>query len=319
MSLLTTTKWCQGEAVFQAASVTIMDVPLGSAELDFATLASCDGLIMSIGTFGWWAGWISHFRNHVPVIYFDGEFNMKHAINANKIDVQQYYPSTWSRVSAEKRVVTAAAVATTTVRAAAAVNSATPWPSNLKKSKDDAGIITRYADNAVNYFEFVGDGGVHVPDPLGGGMQKVVMVIGHFLQVHDILRQHSLREPIKTGFAKIIYVDLGDPNVEDDPKVKTNFDRYTNAIREETAEFYDTIIINDRFPISCALCVVDHISPSAVVLIPNYESKARETDLSVLDKFYNIVEKSWQAYVLQRKRDVDQQELDSTKRSNRFK
>lgn len=39
----------------------------GSAELDFATLASCQHFIMSTGTFSWWAAYLTQGE----VVYYD--------------------------------------------------------------------------------------------------------------------------------------------------------------------------------------------------------------------------------------------------------
>lgn len=85
--------WCKSAPFFQHRDVTIFDST--DLEMDFATLVKCDGLILSLGTFGWWAGWLAHTLNRTPVIYHTHEFNMDHVINRNQIDVSTYYPGTW--------------------------------------------------------------------------------------------------------------------------------------------------------------------------------------------------------------------------------
>ena len=62
-----------------------------SAVEDLAILAACNGVIMSIGTFGWWGGWLCGG----PVVYYANEFNMSHEINKGNVRKSDYYPSNW--------------------------------------------------------------------------------------------------------------------------------------------------------------------------------------------------------------------------------
>lgn len=62
-----------------------------TATEDLAILGACDGVIMSIGTFGWWGGWLSRG----PVVYYANEFNMSHEINKGNVRKSDYYPTTW--------------------------------------------------------------------------------------------------------------------------------------------------------------------------------------------------------------------------------
>ena len=70
--------WCKEQAVFQERDVTLLeDRPAAEA---FALLACCDHAIISIGTFGWWAGWLTGG----VVTYYAHEFNLSH-------------PSSWAK------------------------------------------------------------------------------------------------------------------------------------------------------------------------------------------------------------------------------
>jgi galactoside 2-L-fucosyltransferase 1/2 len=62
-----------------------------SAAEDLAILGACDGVIMSLGTFGWWGGWLCGG----PVVYYKNEINMKHHINKGKVKKSDYYLPTW--------------------------------------------------------------------------------------------------------------------------------------------------------------------------------------------------------------------------------
>ena len=58
---------------------------------DMAILAGCNGVIMSLGTFGWWGGWLCGG----PVIYYKNEIDMNHKVNKGKIKNEDYYPENW--------------------------------------------------------------------------------------------------------------------------------------------------------------------------------------------------------------------------------
>jgi galactoside 2-L-fucosyltransferase 1/2 len=49
-------KWCQDNI---QGNDTVL-VPVSSAAVDLAILSSCDHSIMTVGTFGWWAGWLAN-------------------------------------------------------------------------------------------------------------------------------------------------------------------------------------------------------------------------------------------------------------------
>jgi galactoside 2-L-fucosyltransferase 1/2 len=81
-------KWCQSQKYFKNTHIITEKHP---PELDLAILSSCNHVIMSIGTFSWWGG----FMSKGDVIYYDNEFDMNHPINKNKVNVHDYYPDEW--------------------------------------------------------------------------------------------------------------------------------------------------------------------------------------------------------------------------------
>lgn len=62
-----------------------------SAPEDMAILTMCSGLIMSLGTFSWWAGYLGKGQ----VVYYNREFVMSHAVNAGNVSKEDYYPPKW--------------------------------------------------------------------------------------------------------------------------------------------------------------------------------------------------------------------------------
>lgn len=65
-----------------------------SAE-DMAILSLCDGVIMTIGTFGWWGAWLSN----KSAVYYEKEFKLNHPINKGKINKDDYYLPTWKSMT----------------------------------------------------------------------------------------------------------------------------------------------------------------------------------------------------------------------------
>ncbi len=80
--------WCKKQSFFKA---THLVSEKHTAAQDMAILASCDHVIVSIGTFGWWGGLLSGGE----VVYNAEEFNMNHKINKGNVIKDDYYPTSW--------------------------------------------------------------------------------------------------------------------------------------------------------------------------------------------------------------------------------
>jgi len=89
--------WCTTQALFQALDVTIIREP-HPAGMDMAILASCQHLIVSVGTFGWWAGFLVG-RGEGRVVYFRDQFDMGHKINRGNVVLDDYFPEQWHGIS----------------------------------------------------------------------------------------------------------------------------------------------------------------------------------------------------------------------------
>lgn len=84
--------WCHEQPVFRAPDVVISQ-PGKEAFEDFALLASTHHVILSMGTFAWWAGYLGHGD-----VYYHVEFNMNHTKHDGLIHLEDYYPDKWIRV-----------------------------------------------------------------------------------------------------------------------------------------------------------------------------------------------------------------------------
>lgn len=68
---------------------------------DFAVLMSCDGMILSSGTFGWWVSWLGTHQRNGEVVYFSDVFGMNHSINKGQVNKEDYYPPNWKQIAPE--------------------------------------------------------------------------------------------------------------------------------------------------------------------------------------------------------------------------
>jgi len=70
-----------------------------SPEEDMAMLAACDHIILSLGTFGWWAAWLGAGARQGTVMYYEDSIVREvwlHEHSATKEEaLDSYYPKTW--------------------------------------------------------------------------------------------------------------------------------------------------------------------------------------------------------------------------------
>ncbi|CAL1534425.1 unnamed protein product [Lymnaea stagnalis] len=82
-------EWCHENLNF--TDVKILEP--GSAELHFGVLANCDHVILSSGTYGWWAAWLADGIS----IYYDGYFSNGSRMRSD-VNLSDYYPPRWIAV-----------------------------------------------------------------------------------------------------------------------------------------------------------------------------------------------------------------------------
>lgn len=79
-------KWCKNNV--KGENITYS--PFHDIGCDVALMSSCDHVIITSGTFGWWGGWLSGGS----VVYFAG-FPGKGSPVANETNNKDYYPPNW--------------------------------------------------------------------------------------------------------------------------------------------------------------------------------------------------------------------------------
>jgi len=86
--------WCKKQPYFQSPHVHIISEQ-NSPFLDMAILAACDNIILSVGTFSWWAAYLRNEESGGYVIYYNNEINMQHPKNTGNVNLHDYYPEHW--------------------------------------------------------------------------------------------------------------------------------------------------------------------------------------------------------------------------------
>jgi hypothetical protein len=82
------TPWAKAQSTFQRPDVTFAE---GNSEmLDFTLLSQCHNFMLSRGTFGWWAAYLSDTKG--KVLYQNEFTGLRHQYSSNASD---YYPSHW--------------------------------------------------------------------------------------------------------------------------------------------------------------------------------------------------------------------------------
>jgi len=87
--------------IFTDESVVVLNNQ--QAIIDFAVLMSCDGMILSSGTFGWWAAWLGAHQRNGEVLYFSFSdvFDMDNRKNKGQVNKGDYYPPNWKEIAPE--------------------------------------------------------------------------------------------------------------------------------------------------------------------------------------------------------------------------
>jgi hypothetical protein len=84
--------WTETQPLFQGATI----LRGNDAPVDLAILAACHHVIMSRGTFGWWAAWLSGGK----AVYYKNAFVMNHEENLGKVKLEDHYLPTWVAIDA---------------------------------------------------------------------------------------------------------------------------------------------------------------------------------------------------------------------------
>lgn len=107
--------WCQNNTVFQTTDVTV-NTAVHNPAVDMAILSKCKHIILTIGSFGWWAAFLGPDYTGGDVIYYKDAFKMEHPTNKGNVVIKDYYPANWIGVNNRNLIETYDGTPTTDVR-----------------------------------------------------------------------------------------------------------------------------------------------------------------------------------------------------------
>ena len=90
--------WCKDQPYFNSEDIVFTHSGPDYIT-DFAILKSCDHMIMTIGSFGWWAAWLGPHLNGGTVIYQSDAFDITNDFMRNNMMLDDVYPSSWIPIS----------------------------------------------------------------------------------------------------------------------------------------------------------------------------------------------------------------------------
>ena len=93
--------WCSKQSFFVADDVRVVTETHEPA-IDMAILVGCDHMVMTVGTFGWWAAYLGADAKGGEVVYYDSQFKMVHPTNKGNVVLEDYYPEGWVAMGGTK-------------------------------------------------------------------------------------------------------------------------------------------------------------------------------------------------------------------------
>jgi len=89
-------EWCKQQPHF-VNNPTVAILPVGrSGPVDMAILSLCDGIILTLGSFGWWGAWLAAGAR---VVYYSNVFNLDHPTNTGKVSYEDHFMPGWTAVA----------------------------------------------------------------------------------------------------------------------------------------------------------------------------------------------------------------------------
>jgi galactoside 2-L-fucosyltransferase 1/2 len=93
-------EWCLEQDLFKENDTHVVREKHTPSQ-DMAILAACDHIILSVGTFGWWAAYLGPDKRGGEILYYDSEFVLDHPTIRNNVILTDYYPKTWTSMSSK--------------------------------------------------------------------------------------------------------------------------------------------------------------------------------------------------------------------------
>ena len=176
-------------------------------------------------------------------------------------------------------------------------------------SKPEIELFKRYIGAARRYLEF-GSGGSTYLAALNPLIEYIASVEGLELWINKCSKLKQIKRLMANNKLAFHYIDY---NAGDDcGKPQNNekaqmFNVYSDIVTNYPPRTFDTILIDGRFRVACALKAYDFIDNKARIMFHDYISRP---EYKVVEEFFTVVESVDSMAVLQKRADVNRDDLE---------
>jgi hypothetical protein len=141
-------------------------------------------------------------------------------------------------------------------------------------------------------------------------IQFIVSVEGQEVRINKCLTIKSIKNLLNKNKLTFHYIDYNageDSGKPMNDEKLGNFKSYSDVVSLYPARTFDTILINGRFRVACALKLYDYIDSKGRILVYDYISRP---DYKCIEEFFTIIDYSDTLAVFVKKTDINRMDLE---------
>ena len=176
-------------------------------------------------------------------------------------------------------------------------------------TKPEIELFKLYIEDSRNYLEY-GSGGSTYLISMNPNIQFVVSVEGQEAWINKCLSIKPIKNLLNSNKLVFHYIDYNageDCGKPINNEKKGNFKSYSDVISLYPARTFDTVLIDGRFRVACALKLYDYIDSKTRVLVHDYMNRP---DYKCIEDFYDIIDYSDSLAVFVKKPDINRDNLE---------
>jgi hypothetical protein len=176
-------------------------------------------------------------------------------------------------------------------------------------SKPEIELFKRYIGSARHYLEF-GSGGSTYLASLNPLIEYIASVEGLESWINKCSKLKQIKRLMASNKLAFHYIDY---NAGDDCGKPINneksqmFNVYSDIVTKYAPRTFDTIFIDGRFRVACALKAYDFIDSKARIMFHDYMSRP---EYKVIEEFFTVVDSVDSMAVLQKRADINRDNLE---------
>jgi hypothetical protein len=194
-----------------------------------------------------------------------------------------------------------------------------PKSDNIKvyMSSAERNMFEKFASRARLYLEFGCGGSTEII--VRTKASRIVSVESDKAWIDQLAQKPELETAIKAKRLHFVHADIGpvkDWGAPADRSAVDRWPRYFLAPFEKNSYDFDTVLIDGRFRVACALACHAFLKESAIVMMHDYRSR---DGYSEIEKFYEIVDSAENIFAFRKKAKVNSRSFYSAVLKSMFK